>query len=63
MEALLLALIIVRNAYKRHESAVPEAETFKSSDLQELKQLFNAKNRSAFRLSHGQAWHVAQPVS
>jgi hypothetical protein len=63
MEALLLALIIVRNAYRRHETAVPEAETFKSFDLQELKESFNAKDRSANRLSDGQARYVAQPVS
>jgi hypothetical protein len=46
MEALLFALIIVRNAYRRHEAFVTEPDKFQSFDLQALRHLYNAKDPS-----------------
>jgi hypothetical protein len=48
MEALLFALIIVRNAYRRHEALVTEPDRFQSFDLQALRHLYNAKDLFRF---------------
>ncbi len=42
MEALILALLIVRAAYRRRESVVPEPDTFQPFDLQALGHQYNA---------------------
>lgn len=42
MEALILALLIVRTAYRRRESVVPEPDTFEPFDLQALGHQYNA---------------------
>jgi hypothetical protein len=62
MEALTLALIAVGNLYKQQQAFEPEAE-FQSFDLQALRDLHNAKDRSPSRLSDRQASFVAQAAS
>jgi len=42
MEALILALLIVRTAYRWQESVVPEPDTFQPFDLQWLGHQYNA---------------------
>jgi len=42
MEALILALLIVRTAYRGQESVVPEPDTFQPFDLQALGHDYNA---------------------
>jgi hypothetical protein len=63
MEALLFALIAVRNAYRRQEAFVPEPYKFQSFDLQALRQVYLAKDKSTSRLSDRQESYVAQSVS
>ena len=63
MEALVLALIAVGNLYRQQEAIDPEAEKFQSFDLQELRHLYNAKDKSPSRLSDRQASYVAQAAS
>jgi hypothetical protein len=63
MEALVVALIAVRNLYRQQESLDSEAEEFQSFDLQELRHLYNAKDKSPSRLSDRQASYVAQAGS
>jgi hypothetical protein len=63
MEALVLALIAVGNPYRKQEALDPEAEEFQSFDLQELRHLYSAKDKSPSRLSDRQASYVAQAAS
>jgi hypothetical protein len=63
MEALLFALIIVRNAYRSQGAFGPEPEKFQSFDLQALRHLYNAKDKSQSRPSDRQKSYVAQSVS
>jgi hypothetical protein len=63
MEALLFALIAVRNAYRRQEAFVPEPSKFQSFDLQALRQLYLARDKSPSRRSERQESYVAQTVS
>ena len=63
MEALLFALIAVRNAYRRREAFVPEPSKFQSFDLQALRRVYLAKDKSPSRRSDGQESYVAQSVS
>jgi hypothetical protein len=62
MEALILALIAVRNLYKQQETLHPEAEEFQPFDLQKLRHLYNVEDKSPSRLSDRQAY-VAQAAS
>jgi hypothetical protein len=63
MEALLFALIAVRNAYRKQEAFVPEPDKFQSLDLQALRQVYRANGKSPSRRSDRQESHVAQAVS
>ncbi len=63
MEALLLALIIVRNAYKKREPVTPEPHTFQPLDLQALRYLDNAEDKPQSRPSARHATYVAHSVS
>ena len=50
MEALVLALIALRNSYRQQEALDSEPEEFQSSDLQELRHLSSSKDKSPSRL-------------
>jgi hypothetical protein len=63
MEALVLALIALRNPYRQQETLDSEAEEFQPFDLQELRHLSNSKDKSPSRLSSRQASYVAQAAS
>ena len=63
MQALLLALIAVRDAYRRQEPIVPEPYKFQPFDLQALRQVYRAKDTSPSRPSDRQESYVAQSVS
>ena len=63
MEALLFALIIVRNAYRRHEAFVTVPDKFQSFDLQALRHLYNAKDKAQSRPSDRQESYLALSVS
>jgi hypothetical protein len=63
MEALLFALIIVRDAHRRPEACVPEPHKFQSLDLPALRRTYGAKDNSPRQLSDFQESYVAQPVS
>jgi hypothetical protein len=63
MEALLLALIIVRNAYRRQEPIVPEPHICQPFDLQALREVYRTKDKSPSRPSDRQESYVAQAVS
>jgi hypothetical protein len=62
MEALLFALIIVRNAHRRPETCAPEPHIFQSLDLQALRQVYRAKDNSPSRQSDLQESYVTQSV-
>jgi hypothetical protein len=49
MEALVFALIAVRNGYKQEESFVPEPDYFQPFDLRALGHVYDAKNDSSNR--------------
>jgi len=63
MEALVLALIALRNSYRQQEALDSELEEFQSSDLQELRHLSSSKDKSPSRLFDRQASYVAQAAS
>jgi hypothetical protein len=65
MQALLcaLALIAVRDAYRRQEPIVPEPYKFQPFDLQALRQVYRAKDTSPSRPSDRQESYVAQSAS
>jgi hypothetical protein len=63
MQALLLALIAVRDAYRRQEPIVPEPYKFQPFDLQALRQVYRAKDTSPSRPSDRQESYVAHSVS
>jgi hypothetical protein len=63
MEVLLFALIVVRNAYRSQEAFVPEPAKFQSFDLQALRRVYLAKDKSPNRRSDRQEPYVAQSVS
>ena len=63
MEALVFALIVVRNAYRRQEAFIPEPHEFQPFDLQALRHSYNAEHNSRSRPSDRQESYVAQAVS
>ena len=63
MEALVFALMAVRDAYRRQEPMVPEPRKFQPFDLQALRQVYRAKDESPSRPSDQQESYVAQAVS
>jgi hypothetical protein len=63
MEALVFALIAVRNGYNRRESIVPEPAEFQPFDLRALKQSYGAENNSSSRPSDRQKALVPQVAS
>jgi hypothetical protein len=63
MEALVLALITVRSLYTQQGRLGPETEEFQPFDLQALRHLYDAEEKSASRLSDRQASYVAQAAS
>jgi hypothetical protein len=63
MEALALALLALRSLYRQRETLNSEAEEFQPFDLQQLRHLYNTKEKSPRRLSDRQASYVAQAAS
>jgi hypothetical protein len=62
MEALILALIAVRNQYRQPVRSIPEPKEFPSFDLQALSHLPYTKDKSSSLLSERQASYVVQAV-
>jgi hypothetical protein len=60
MEALVLALIIVRNQYRQRQSSLPEPDEFQLFDLQALRQSYRIKNTDPSRPSDQQPAYAAQ---
>jgi hypothetical protein len=63
MEALVLALIIVRNQYRQRQSSLPEADEFQLFDLQALRHSYNAEEMLPGRPLDRQQAYAAQAVS
>jgi hypothetical protein len=63
MEALLFALIIVRDAHRRPQTSVHEPHLFQSLDLQALRQVYGAKDNSPSPLPDFQESYAAQALS
>jgi hypothetical protein len=49
MEALALALLIVRNAYRRQETVVPEPDEFQPFDVQALRHSYYSEENGPSR--------------
>jgi hypothetical protein len=63
MDSLVFALIAVRNLYNRQEPVLAETETLQPFDLQSLRYVHGATERSAHRATGRNDSHVAQAVS
>jgi hypothetical protein len=63
MEALILALIAVRNQYRQPAGSLPEPKEFQPFDLQALSHLPDTKDKASSLLSDRQAPYVVQAVS
>jgi hypothetical protein len=63
MEALLFALLIVRDAHRRPETCVPEPHKFESLDLRALRQVCSAKDNSRSRQFDLEGSYAGQSVS
>ena len=63
MEALVFALISVKNLYFREERVPAEPQTFQPLDLQSLRHVYGAKERSANRSTDRNGQHLAPTVS
>ena len=63
MEALVFALIAVRNGYKLQETFVPEPAEFQPFNLRALKSSYEAEKNSSRRPSDRQKSFVAQVAS
>ena len=63
MEALVFALIAVRNGYYMQETIVPEPALFQPFDLQALKRSYKAEENSSSRPSDRPKSFVAQVAS
>jgi hypothetical protein len=58
--SLALALIAVRNAYRRQETPVPEPDEFQRFDVQGLRSLHYGQDESASRPSDRQESNLSQ---
>jgi hypothetical protein len=63
MDSLIFALMAVRNLYNRQEPVLAETETLQPFDLQSLRYVYGATERSAHRAAGQNDAHVAQAVS
>ncbi len=63
MDSLVFALIAVRNLYRRPEPVPAEAEALQPFDLQSLRYVYGATERSAHRATGRNDSHIAQAVS
>ena len=63
MEALVFAIIAVRNGYKLQETIVPEPAEFQPFDLRALKRSYDAEDDSSGRPSDRRKSLVAQVAS
>jgi hypothetical protein len=63
MDSLVFALIAVRSLYNRQEPVPAETETLQPFDLQSLRYVYRATEKSAHRTTGRNDSHVAQAVS
>jgi len=63
MESLIFALIAVRHLYKRDEPVLDKTETLQPFDVQALRYVHGATERSAHRSPDRNDSQVAQPAS
>jgi hypothetical protein len=63
MEALVFAIIALRNGYKQQETFVPEPAEFRPFDLRALKRSYEAEDDSSSRPSDRQKSLVTQIAS
>jgi hypothetical protein len=63
MEALIFAFIAVRISFRPGEPVIPETPTFQPLDLQSLRYVYEAKERSAHRSGDRNDSHLAQALS
>ena len=63
MEALVFAIIAVRNGYKLQETIVPEPAEFQPFDLRALKRSYEAEKNPSNRPSGRSKSFVAQVAS
>jgi hypothetical protein len=63
MEALVFALIAVRNGYKMQETIVPEPDEFQPFDLRALNRSYGSEEDSSGRPSDRSKSLVAQVAS
>jgi hypothetical protein len=63
MDSLVFALIAVRSLYNRQEPVPAETETLQPFDLQSLRYVYGATEKSTHRTSGRNDSHVAQAVS
>jgi hypothetical protein len=63
MEALVFAFIAVQNLFRRPEPVIAETQTFQPLDLQSLRYVYGAKERSVNRSNDRNDSHLAQVLS
>ena len=63
MEALVFAMIAIRNGYKQQEIIVPEPAEFQPFDLRALKRSYEAEENSSSRPSDRSKSFVAHVAS
>ena len=63
MEALVFAIIALRNGYKQQETFVPEPAEFRPFDLRALKRSYEAEDDSSSRPTDRQKSLVTQIAS
>ena len=63
MDALIFAFIAVLNIYTQPEPDVAETQTFQPFDLQSLRYVYQATERSTVRSTDRNDSHLAQVVS
>ena len=63
MEALALALLIVRNAYRRQETVGPEPHEFQPFDVQALRRSYYSEENRPSRPSDRQKSYVPRAAT
>lgn len=63
MDSLIFALIAVRNLYNRQQPVLAETETLQPFDVQSLRYVYGATEKSAHRATGRNNSHVAQATS
>jgi hypothetical protein len=63
MDSLIFALVAVRHLYNPQEPVPAETETLQPLDVQSLRYVYGATDKSAHRATGRNDSHVAQAVS